>query len=550
MSNNNTIYKFYMLVNWRELIDTAKKSKFFDKESINVISVGSSPSKGVYDLLKTYEITRKYSSMKIDDIKKGKTDSNCIVEFKITNSIQVNYVNKKIYSREITKIQEINNLSEVKNFILTHQNDSDYTHFIFNDQFDLYLIFNKNHSLYREIKERFITFMPSSESLYSYKNIIAAFPAPENRRHLIKGSIDTKDIEFNSCNYEHILINDGIKESYFTNNKIANVLIYNNEIWKTLYSLINNINNQEEKIRIFKDLLISGKFNRNDFYVGNINNTIFSIYSEALGLTTENIADILISIKETFKKYKTNRPMTRVFELFASTTKNQTELIGNKIPTANSCGYCRIISDKNLNKLYEEFAKESSYSYYFEELLANNDKNIFDLTKIDKNKYIKMKSVSDYNELLDIETDKRVNSLLGQFTDVGTYAEYLYPAVILLTTSLTKEELEVNKNTIANSLLSKITASSSQVMARPLNEIIKEEQEENLKIVCDELAKIIENYKSLQSARAKIRIMSKNGKTKYQDRAKGKRTIYSIMLESITDLNSKRLNRILVEESI
>ena len=87
-------------------------------------------------------------------------------------------------------------------------------------------------------------------------------------------------------------------------------------------------------------------------------------------------------------------------------------------------------------------------------------------------------------------------------------------------------------------------------MARPLNEIIKEEQEENLKIVCDELAKIIENYKSLQSARAKIRIMSKNGKTKYQDRAKGKRTIYSIMLESITDLNSKRLSRILVEESI
>ena len=53
-----------------------------------------------------------------------------------------------------------------------------------------------------------------------------------------------------------------------------------------------------------------------------------------------------------------------------------------------------------------------------------------------------------------------------------------------------------------------------------------------------------------EKERAKIRIMSKNGKTKYQDKAKGKRTIYSIMLESLTDLNSKRLNRILVEESI
>ena len=524
-------FRMYMMVNLKEFSEYLKaNATAYDTEDGMIVDGQMT----IKNMITNYLNRRKQKTIPVSKLRNGEGSHDYIISFydEIPRYFYYNNstvsISNEIYlegeeARAIKIVKKIENYSEVADFIKMNSAEKG-IFFIFNEEFDLYLILNKNHKFYNSLSD--INFIKTiNAGTHNSKEF--------NEYQIIDEKLSMDDFELDLSIYGNIL--DCTVPSYYYK---KNVLEESKYIWMELASLLSNVDNEEYVIDCACELFKLSKAHEADWQANGRKCTGSFISKVLPNYTNDDKIDLIKTVSKRIFSSKVLNANDLTFEIIVKDAGVR-DFYGKPQE--------RKISDESLVKFYDLLVSDKKYSSTLVYLLMNNPDVKFDINKINLQKFLKVGSLVQYNSLFQKKLDPRVSHICNSFTKLGSHSEYIYPSVLLITACLNNNELEINKNTIASAIISKISANGCYNISEPLKNVINEEQEKNLKVICDEIALQIEKLPAL-SARSKIRIIYSNGNENYK--AKQGRTIFHLLQDSLRNLNSKKLNKILVDEAI
>lgn len=250
--------------------------------------------------------------------------------------------------------------------------------------------------------------------------------------------------------------------------------------------------------------IVNGQYRPTNQYRSSLTGLSPQIQKELIGDVIE-----LLPVKDTYN----------LFEIYQSDIMNSEEAI------------------KFINAFYT-----SKYTFSIIEYFTKH-KNLLDISKIDKKRFIKAASITKYNELTNYEVDPKILYISDSINSAGTtLAERIITLACFVNTYSEDEFKELDLNILADALNVKLMARFTYELNSDLSQILGN-RTENIKLLCD---KVVEKMcASGCNAYSRVKLIKENS-----SKNKDKFNIFNLLENSLNNSEEPKIIKALLKISI